>query len=182
MPGSPCRPRPTAIWPGAQGEQGRGGSGWCAAGEGDAERGGPLVDAVGDGRNAVKVVAGVRGGGCDFDDDEVAGGATAQGPVLGWRGGQVVGDDDRAGGHSGGDELVTRGVEVEHVAGVVAVAQEDAAAGVGGQGDRDDLLGGGGGEDVAYDGAVGHARADPAGEGGIVSGSAADDDGNLARG
>ena len=39
--------------------------------------------------------------------------------------------------------MVTRGVEVEDVAGVVAVAQEDTAAGIGGQGDGDDLLGGG---------------------------------------
>jgi hypothetical protein len=75
--------------------------------------------------------------------------------------------------------LVAGGVEVEDVAGVVAVAQEDAAAGVGGQGDGDDLLGGGGGEHVADDGAVGHAGSDPAGEGGIVPGSAADYNGDL---
>ena len=92
--------------------------------------------------------------------------------------GDVVGDGDGAAVDAVGAQPVLRGVEVEHVAGVVAVAEEHAAAVVRGLRDRVDLLRRRRGEEVAHRGAVGEALADESAERGVVAGAAADHDGD----
>ena len=72
--------------------------------------------------------------------------------------------------------------EVQDVARVVAVREEDAAAGLGGPRDLAHLVGGGRGEDVADGRAVGEALADQPGEGRVVAGAASDHHGDLAGG
>ena len=64
----------------------------------------------------------------------------------------------------GGAEAVLGLVEVQHIAGVVAVAQQHAGAVVGGFGHVVDLLGGGGREQVAHRGTMRQALAHQAAE------------------
>ncbi len=100
--------------------------------------------------------------------------------LLGGGAGDVVRDAERAGGYARGGQLLGRLAEVEDVAGVVPVGEQDTAARLGGLGDPADLVRGGRGEDVADRRAVREALAHQAGEGRVVAGPAADDDGDLA--
>ena len=158
------------------------GAGERAAAERDAEGPRPLVRARGGLGHRVQVVAVLRGGGRGPEHGEVAGDPATAVALGGRGGGDVVGDRD--GAHR--DALVPQAglgcVEVEDVAGVVAVAEEHAAAGVGGARGRVDLLGRGRGEEVPHGRRVGETRTDQAAECGVVARAAADDDGDLAGG
>ena len=94
----------------------------------------------------------------------------------------VVGDGDGLAGDAVGAKAVLRGVEVEHVAGVVAVAEEHPAAALGGRGDAVHLLRRGRREEVAHRRAVREALADEPAERRVVPRPAADHDGDLAVG
>src|SRR5690606_23641466 len=100
---------------------------------------------------------------------------------VGGRGGDVVGHQEDGDVRALGAQAAGGRTEVEHVAGVVAERDEDACARVGGAAHVEHLAGRRGREDVAADGGVGQAVADQAGEGRVVPGPAADDDGDLAR-
>ena len=163
-------------------EQGRLRAGERAAGEGDAEGAGALVRELREPGDLGEVAARLRGGGGDAEDGEVAGDAAALVLLVGSGREDVVGDGHGLAGDPFGAEAVLRGVEVEHVAGVVAVAEEHAAAVVGGLGDRDDLLRRGRGEEVPHRRAVRESGSDESAEGGVVARPAADDDGDLAVG
>ena len=93
--------------------------------------------------------------------------------------GDVVGDQDRAGLDALGVQAQLGLAEMQHVPGVVAVAQQHPAAGVGGLGHPVDLAGRGRGEHVPARRAGGQAGPDEAGEGRVVPGAAADHQGDL---
>ena len=118
----------------------------------------------------------LRGGPSDLEDREVAGDAATLLELVRRSAPDVVGDQYGAAVDPLRLQLVLGGVEVEHVTGVVAVAEQHPPALVGGLGDGVRPLGGRGGEQVAHGRAVREAGADEAGEGRVVPGSATDDD------
>ena len=176
MPGSPWMPSPTAIRPLRHGEQRLRLAGQGAAVEGDAERPGAVVGAAGQPLDLVEGRALLGGGAGDLEDREVAGDAAALLDLVRRGAPDVVGDQHGAAVDALGLQLVLGGVEVQHVTGVVAVAEQHPAALVGGLGDGVGPLGGRRGEQVAHGRAVGQAGADEAGEGRVVPGPAADHD------
>jgi hypothetical protein len=120
--------------------------------------------------------------GCRLEDGQVARDAAALGGLLRRGGGDVVGDGEGTGLDAVARQAFGGLAEVEDVARVVAVHEQDARAAVGGPCHGADLLCRGRGEDVADGGAVREAPADQSGEGRVVAGSAADDDGDLPGG
>ena len=107
--------------------------------------------------------------------------ATAAGGVERVLNGHVILDDDgrdlrilHVGGHLGSH------LEVHHVAGVVFDDVQDALAGVHLGRRFYDLIGHGGGEDLAAHGRIEHAGADEPGVKRLVAGATAGNDGDLA--
>ncbi len=94
------------------------------------------------------------------------------------RAGDVVGHQDRAHIHSRLAQLALGGAEVDDIARVVAVAEQDAAAGVDLARDAHGLTGRRRREDVAAHGSGGKPRTDQSRERRIVTGAAPDDDGD----
>ena len=151
-----------------------------AAAKGDAEGDGA---AVGDPRQPLHIVerhAGLRGRAGDLEDDDVARDAPAQRGAFGGRAGDIVGDRQDARVDALGGQTPRRRAEVEHVAGVIAEAEQHPAAAIGQPGDPRDRARRGRGENVAGDSGVGETGADIARESGIVTGAAADDDRHFA--
>ena len=157
MPGSPWIPRPSDIWPAGTWNSGLLGAGQRAAVEGHAERTGAVVGLDGEALDVVQVQSRLGGGAGDLEDGQVAGDAAALLDLLQRGAGNVIGDQDRAGLDALGVEPELRLAEVQDVAGVVAVAEQHSAAGVGGLGYAVDLAGGGRGEHVAAGGGGGQA-------------------------
>ena len=160
-------------------EEGLGGAGEGAAVEGDAEGARGVVGLPGDALRLVEVRAGLDRRAGDLEDGQVTGDAAAVAVVLRRVGDDVVADLDDAHVDALGAQLLRGRPEVEDVAGVVAEAEHHAAAVLGVAGHRVHLRGRRRGEDVAARGAVAHAGAHPAGEGGIVAGAPADHQGGL---
>src|SRR5690606_24993212 len=121
-------------------EQRLGGAGQRAARERDAEGARAVVRAARKPGDLVEVRAALGGGTGDAEDGEVAGDAAAFVDLVlpGRR--YVVRDGDGLARDPGCAELLLCGVEVEHVAGVVAVAEEHAAAVFGRARNREHLL------------------------------------------
>ena len=130
----------------------------------------------------VEVGAGLDGGPGDLEHRQVTGDAAAVTVLARLPGGDVVADGDDAHVDPLGAELLGSDTEVEHVSGVVAEAEDHAAAVLGVAGHGVDLVGRRGGEDVAAGRTVGEAGAHPAGEGRVVAGAAADHEGRLTGG
>ncbi len=130
-------------------EQRRVGSRQGAAVERHAEGPGAVVGPDGQPFDVVQVQPGFGGGAGDLEDRQVAGDAAALLDLVQRGAGDVVGDQDGAGLDAFGVEAQLGLAEVQDVAGVVAVAQQHAAAGVGGLGHPVDLAGRGRGEHVA---------------------------------
>ncbi len=168
--------------PGGDVEEGFAGAGEGAAVEGDAEGTGAVVGPDGQPFDVVQVQSGFGGGAGDLEDRQVPGDAAALVDLVQGCAGDVVGDQDGAGLDAFGVEPELRLAEVEDVPGVVAVAEQDAAAGVGGFGHPVDLSGGGGREHVPARRGGGQAGPDQAGEGRVVAGAAADHQGHLPGG
>ena len=119
----------------------------------------------------------------DLEDGEVAGDAAALVRLVDRGARDVVGHGDGAGRRCPRRAASCCGrVEVEHVARVVAVAEQHAAAVLGRLRDRRDLLRGRRGEEVAHRGAVREALADESAERRVVAGAAADDERDGASG
>jgi hypothetical protein len=114
-----------------------------AARERDAERTRAVVGAAGEPGDLGEVRAALCGGAGDAEDGQVARDAAALVDLALVGGRDVIRDGDGLALDAAGAELLLRRVEVEHVAGVVAVAEEDAAAVLDGLRDREDLLRGG---------------------------------------
>src|SRR5699024_2238154 len=143
-------------------------------------RPGRVVGLPCDALGLVEIGAGLDRGTGDLEHRQVTGDAATVAVVLGRVGDDVVADLDDPNVHALGAQLLRGGAEVQHVPGVVAESQDHAAAGLGVAGHGVDLGGRRRGEDVAAGGAVPHARAHPAGEGGVVAGAAADHQRGLA--
>ena len=158
------------------------GAGQGAAGERDTERAGALVREPRHAGHTGQVIArlGRRRG--DAEHGEVAGDAAAL--VLLGRGGaeDVVGHGDGLARDALGSQSLLRGVEVQHIAGVVAVREEHPAATVRRRRDRVDLLRRGRREQVAHRRAMREALADQTAERGVVPRAAAHHDGDLTLG
>src|SRR5699024_10687490 len=146
----------------------------------EAEGTGGVIGLEGDALGLVDVGAGLDRGAGDLEHGQVTGDPAPVAVVGGGVGDDVVADLDDPHVDALGAQLLRCTAEVQHVAGVVAEAQDHAAAVLRVAGDRVDLGGGGGGEDVAARGAVAHARTHPAGEGGVVARAATDHQGGLA--
>ncbi len=164
------------------GEQRLVGAGQGAAGEGHAEGPGALVGALGDGGDLVEGAAllGRRAGG--LEHAQVPGDAAAPVPLVDAGARDVVGDPHGAHRDALGLQRALGGAEVEHVAGVVAVREQHAAAVVAGPGDRRDLLGRRAGEEVSHRRTGRDAVAHQAAEGRVVAGAAADHERDGAGG
>jgi hypothetical protein len=91
----------------------------------------------------------------------------------------VISDGQHANVDPFAPQPLGRRAEVEHIAGIVPEAQQNAAATMGAKGDIMHQPGRWRCEDIAGDGAIGEAGPDIAGEGRVVTAAAADDDGNL---
>ena len=141
-----------------------------------------MVGLDGEALHLVQVQAGLGGGARDLEDREVAGDAAALLDLVQRGAGDVIGHQHGARLDAFSVEPQLGLAEVQDVAGVVAVAEEHAAAGVGGLGHAVDLPGGGRGEHVAAGGGCRQAGSDESGEGRVVSGAAADHEGHLAGG
>ncbi len=153
-----------------------------AAGEGDTEAPRPVVRALGEGGDGVEVVPALGRGAGDLEHAEVPGDpATLVRPVRRCAG-DVVGHPDRADRDAPRLEGPGGGVEVEHVAGVVAVGEEDSPAVVDGGRHRGDLLGARAGEEVPHRRARREAVPHEAAERRVVAGATADDEGDGAVG
>ena len=157
-------------------------AGQGAAAEGDAEGTGAVIGALRDFHRRVHRVARIGGRGGYLEDGEVAGDAAAFGAFGERRGGDVVGDGDAAAVDAVLAEAVLGLVEVQDVAGVVAVAEQHAAAVVGGLRHVVDLLRRRRGEKVSHRRAVREALAHQAGERRVVAGAAADHQRHRIRG
>ncbi|OUE28383.1 hypothetical protein BFL36_01440 [Clavibacter michiganensis] len=153
-----------------------------AAGEGDAHRAGARVGEAGDALGVVEVVARGGRGARGLEHGEVARDPAALGLLVGGCAEDVVRHDDRAAVDPVAAHPLLRLVEVQHVARVVAVEEERAAALLAGADHGLHLVRRGRREQVAHRGAVGEARADEAAERGVVPGAAADDHGHLGLG
>ena len=172
-------PRPSDIWPAGTWNSGAVCAREGAAVEGHAEGTGAVVGPDGEPFDGVEVQPRFGGGAGDLEDRQVSGDAAALFDLVQRGAGDVVRDEDGAGFDAFGVEPQLGLAEVEHVAGVVAVAQQHAAAGVGGLGHPVDLAGRRRGEHVAAGRAGGQARSHQAGEGRVVAGAAADHQGHL---
>ena len=161
-------------------EQRLGRAGQGGAVEGDAEGAGGVVRLPRDPLGLVQARAGLDRSARDLEHRQVAGDTAAVPVILGSVGDDVVADLDDPHVDAFGAQLLRRPAEVKHVPGVVAEAEDHAAAVLRVAGHRVDLRGRGRGEDVAAGRAVAHARAHPAREGGVVAGAAADHEGRLA--
>ena len=112
----------------------------------------------------------------DLEDRQVAGDAATLLELVRRGAPDVVGDQHGAAVDALGPQLVLGGVEVEHVAGVVAVAEQHPTTLIGFLGHGVGPLRRRRGEQVAHRRAMGEAGADEAGEGRVVPGPTADDD------
>ena len=167
--------------PGRHLEQRMIGAGHRAAGERHAQGPGAVVRVPGDPLHLIEVVTVVGRSTSDLEHDEVTGDAAPPLDLLDRRGGDVVGHEHHPGVDALGDQPLLSQGEVHDVAGVVAGAEQQSAVGGRGLADRVGVLGRRGGEDVPDHRTVGEARADHSAEGRIVTGTAADDHGHLAR-
>ncbi|MCY1229773.1 hypothetical protein D9M72_421580 [compost metagenome] len=168
--------------PGGHVEQRRVRSRQRAAVECHAQGTGAVVGPDGQTFDGVEVQSCFRRGTGNLEDRQVPGNAAALLDLVQRSAGDVVRDQDGAGFDALGVKPQLGLAEVEHVAGVVAVAQQHAAARVGGLGHPVDLAGCRGSEHVATGGARGEARSHEACEGRVVAGSAAHHQGHLAGG
>ena len=160
-------------------EQRRVRAGQRAAVEGHTQRAGAVVRPDGEPFDVVQVQSRFGGGSGDLEHCQVAGDAAPLLDLVQRGAGDVVGDQDCAGFNAFGVEAQLGLAEVQDVTGIVAVAQQHAAAGVGRLGHAVDLAGRGRGEHVAAGRGGGQSRSHEAGEGGVVPGAAADHQGNL---
>ncbi|MPM83978.1 hypothetical protein SDC9_131048 [bioreactor metagenome] len=103
-----------------------------AAVEGHAERAGAIIGSPGEFGDLVDGVAALGGGAGNLEDDHIAGHAAAFAGVIARSGGHVVGDLDGAHVVALGAQTFGGLAEMQHIAGVVAIGDDDAATVVGG--------------------------------------------------
>ncbi len=149
-------------------EQRRGGTRERAAGEGDAEAPGAAVRVHRDPLHLVEVGALLGSGARDAEHAQVAGDAAPRAERIRRRTRDVVGHQHRAHIDARVAQLTLGRSEVDHVARVVAVAVQDAAARVDLERDAHRLTGRRGGEDVAAHRTGCHAGTDQSGERRVV--------------
>ena len=149
MPGSPWMPRPSDIWPAGTVNSGSSAPGRVQPSKATPRERVRWLVLMAEPFDLVQVQPGLGGGAGDLEDRQVPGDAAALLDLVQRGAGDVVGDQDGAGLDALGVEPQLGLAEVQDVAGVVAVAQQHAAAGVGGLGHPVDLPGRGRGEHVA---------------------------------
>lgn len=162
---------------GRQGEQRVIGAGERAACERDPEGERPGVGSSCERCDTLEVVARSGRGPGHLNDHEIACGTTALVTSGRRRAGHVVGDRQIADTDTGGLEAPLGFGEVQLVAGVVAIGKQHATAVVRRSAHRDDLVGGGRGEDITHGGTISQPRSHPPAEGGVVARPATGDDG-----
>ena len=100
-------------------------AGQGGSGEGDTQRAGPSVRQQRDVGDVIERPA-VLGGPCGgFEDDQVPSQTAASVMLIPARAGDVIRDGDAAARDAVGPELSLRAVEIQHIAGVVAVGEEN---------------------------------------------------------
>ena len=156
-----------------------GGTRQGAAVKGYSEGTGRQVRFAGQTLNLSKVESGIRCRAGDLEHREVPRDA-ASFVDLGQRGaGNVISNDHCASGDTLRVQAFLSLTEVQHVAGIVAVAQEHSTAGVGGLGHPVDLASRWRRKHIAAGRAGGQALADHSGEGRVMPRTSPDDQSNL---
>ena len=115
------------------------GAGQRAPGERDAAGPGPVVGPLADGRDLIEGHAGFRGGGRHLQHSQSAGDAATLVCFFHRCGRDIVGDCSTSDIKAIGFQELSGHAELQHVAGVVQVGQENATAVVGSLGDAMDL-------------------------------------------
>ena len=117
------------------------GPGQRAPGERDSAGPGPVVGQLADSRDLIEGHAGFRGGGRHLQHGQSAGDAATLVCFFHRCGRDIVGDGSTSDIEAIGFQELSGHAELQHVAGVVQVGQENAAAVIGSLGDAMDLGG-----------------------------------------
>jgi hypothetical protein len=142
-----------------------------AATEGDPKGSTKIIRTGRDAYHRVEGHATLRRRPGDLEDGEIAGDAAAAIRLGGRCTDDIISDDHSLAGDTARHETVLRLIEIEHVASVVAITEQDTGTTLAVHGYIEDLVRGRGRKNVAHHGAVSEALSDESGERWIVAGS-----------